>query len=94
MNGDFDETLLSILNNYEKINEIILPTLGKDRRSTYSPFLPICEETGKVLQVPINNINLDNGTIEYTNEKGKNITWNTIRLLLSTSGFGPLPVKS
>src|SRR6056300_658938 len=74
LNGDFDETLLSILNNYEKINEIILPTLGKDRRSTYSPFLPICEETGKVLQVPINNINLDNGTIEYTNEKGKNIT--------------------
>ena len=74
LNGDFDETLISILNNYEKIIEIILPTLGKDRRSTYSPFLPICEETGKVLQVPIKNINLDNGTIEYTNEKGKIIT--------------------
>ncbi|MFP6779391.1 MAG: lysine--tRNA ligase [Alphaproteobacteria bacterium] len=73
LNGDFDKSLLSILKNYETILEIILPTLGKDRRETYSPFLPLCEETGKVLQVPINNINLNNGTIEYTNENGKNI---------------------
>jgi len=67
LNGDFDETLLKILNNYNEIMEIILPTLGKERRNSYSPFLPICEETNKVLQVPIRNINLDNGTIEYTN---------------------------
>ena len=73
LNGDFDKTLINILNNYEKILEIILPTLGKDRRKTYSPFLPICEETGKVLQLPVKNINLNNGTIEYTNEKGQNI---------------------
>ena len=73
LNGDFDESLISILNNYEKILEIILPTLGKDRRETYSPFLPVCEETGKVLQVPISNINLNNRTIEYTNENGKSI---------------------
>ena len=73
LNGDFDKTLINILNNYEKLLEIILPTLGKDRRKTYSPFLPICEETGKVLQVPVKNINLNNGTIEYTNEKGQNI---------------------
>ena len=51
--------------------DIILPTLGKERRNSYSPFLPICEETSKVLQVPIRNINLDNGTIEYTNENNK-----------------------
>jgi len=73
INGDFDQTLLKILNNYEKIINIILPTLGKDRRTTYSPFLPICEETEKVLQVPINKINIDNGTIEYTNNKGKTV---------------------
>jgi lysyl-tRNA synthetase, class I len=73
INGDFDKTLLNILNNYEKIINIILPTLGKDRRSTYSPFLPICENTGKVLQVPIQNINLDNGTIQYKNEQGNTI---------------------
>jgi len=33
--------------------EIILPTLGKERQKTYSPFLPICPETGQVLEVPI-----------------------------------------
>ena len=74
INGDFDNTLISILNNYEKIMNVMLPTLGKDRQATYSPFLPICEETGKVLQVPINKINIDNNTIEYTNENGNKIT--------------------
>tara|TARA_B100000686_G_scaffold149590_1_gene156841 strand:+ start:2510 stop:4084 length:1575 start_codon:yes stop_codon:yes gene_type:complete len=73
LNGDFDETLLKILNNYNEIMDIIIPTLGKERRNTYSPFLPICEETNKVLQVPIRNINLDNGTIEYTNSNNKTI---------------------
>ena len=32
---------------------IIIPTLGKERQKTYSPFLPICNETGKVLEIPI-----------------------------------------
>ena len=72
-NGDFDETLMKILHNYDKIMKIILPTLGKERRNSYSPFLPICEDTNKVLQVPIKNINLDNGTFEYINEKNKTV---------------------
>ncbi|MBT4110218.1 MAG: lysine--tRNA ligase, partial [Pelagibacterales bacterium] len=74
INGDFDNTLISILNNYEKIMNIMLPTLGKERQATYSPFLPICEETGKVLQVPINKINTEKNTIEYTNKIGNTIT--------------------
>ena len=74
INGDFDNTLISILNNYEKIMNIMLPTLGKERQATYSPFLPICEETGKVLQVPINKINTEKNTIEYTNKNGNTIT--------------------
>ena len=44
--------LLLVLEKYEQIMEIILPTLGKERQKTYSPFLPICPETGKVLEVP------------------------------------------
>ena len=73
LNGIFDSTLLKILNNYDKIMEIILPTLGKERRATYSPFLPICEQSGKVLQVPVININTDNGTIKYKREDGKSV---------------------
>ncbi len=74
LNGIFDQTLLKILENYDKIMQIILPTLGSERQSTYSPFLPICKETGKVLQVPIYNINLDNATIQYDRKDGKSVT--------------------
>ena len=64
--GLFDKTLIKVLDNYEKIKQIILPTLGEERRKTYSPFLPICQKTGKVLEVSINEINKINGTITYT----------------------------
>ena len=71
--GIFNEGLESVLLNYEKILNIILPTLGKERRETYSPFLPICEQTGKVLQVKIEDINKKSKTIIYklpeSNEK-------------------------
>ena len=55
--GFFNEALLLVLEKYEEIIKIILPTLGKERQKTYSPFLPICPETGKVLEVPIVKIN-------------------------------------
>ena len=61
----FNEGLESVLLNYEKILNIILPTLGKERRETYSPFLPICEQTGKVLQVKIEEINKKSKTLIF-----------------------------
>ncbi len=71
--GVFDKTLLKILEQHEKILSIIIPTLGSERQKSYSPFLPICPETGKVLQVPIISTNLDKGTIIYKNSKGKTV---------------------
>ena len=50
--GRFDETLLKMLAHYDEVKAIILPTLGPERRATYSPFLPISPRTGIVLQVP------------------------------------------
>ena len=38
---------------YDDIMEIILPTLREERRKTYCPFLPICPDTGKVLEIPM-----------------------------------------
>ena len=64
-NGKFDKQLLKILENYESIINIILPTLRKERRESYSPFLPICKKTKKVLQVPIEVIDKKNGIIAY-----------------------------
>ncbi|VFU08549.1 Lysine--tRNA ligase [Methylocella tundrae] len=71
--GRFDETLLRMLAVYDDVMDIILPTLGPDRRATYSPFLPISPRSGKVLQVPMIERDVSRGTIVYldpeTNEK-------------------------
>jgi lysyl-tRNA synthetase class 1 len=66
-NGVFNKSLLLVLEKYEEIMNIMLPTLGKERKSTYSPFLPICPTTGKVLEVPIVEIKKKEGKIIYKN---------------------------
>jgi len=63
--GRFDAMLLTMLENYDKVMDIILPTLGQERRATYSPFLPISPISGKVLQVPLTGRNVAQGTIRY-----------------------------
>ena len=65
--GIFNKSLLLVLEKYEEIMNIILPTLGKERKLTYSPFLPICPTTGKVLEVPIEEIKKKEGKIIYKN---------------------------
>ncbi len=69
--GHFNDTLLLVLEKYDKILDIILPTLGKERQKTYSPFLPICPTTGKVLEVPIIEIKKNEGKIIYKNGNEK-----------------------
>jgi len=69
--GHLDETLLKVLQHHDKVLEIILPTLGEDRRATYSPFLPLCPETGVVLQVPVVETKPNDGTIIYKREDGQ-----------------------
>jgi lysyl-tRNA synthetase class 1 len=68
--GRFDAALLKVLEHYDAIMAIMLPTLGPERRRTYSPFLPICRETGRVLQVPVVERNAEAGTIVYRAEDG------------------------
>jgi lysyl-tRNA synthetase class 1 len=50
--GRFDEVLLRILDRFDAVQAIMLPTLGEERRATYSPFLPISPKSGRVLQAP------------------------------------------
>ena len=65
--GFFNESLSIILENFDNIMNIILPTLGKERQKTYSPFLPICPETGKVLEIPVKQINKKENKIIFDN---------------------------
>ncbi|MEC8288196.1 MAG: lysine--tRNA ligase, partial [Pseudomonadota bacterium] len=68
--GACDETLLKVLERYDPVIGTILPTLGEERRATYSPFLPICQKTGRVLQVPVVETNAEAGTIVYRDGDG------------------------
>ncbi len=69
--GYFNPTLQIILENYDGVMNIILPTLGKDRQKTYSPFLPICPETGHVLEIPILEIDKNNSKVVFDNNGKK-----------------------
>ncbi|MBV8754148.1 MAG: lysine--tRNA ligase [Hyphomicrobiales bacterium] len=74
MAGRFDATLLKVLAAYDKVMKIILPTLGPERRATYSPFLPISPRTGKVLQVPMLARDVARGTVTYEDpESGERV---------------------
>lgn len=71
--GRFDEALLGVLRHYDEIMAVMLPTLGEERRATYSPFLPISPSTGRVLQVPMLERNPDAGTVVFQDEDGKRV---------------------
>ena len=72
--GAFDATLLKVLENYQKVLDIILPTLGEERRETYSPFLPLCPHSGRVMMVAITPVDVAAGTVRYTHpETGESI---------------------
>jgi len=63
--GRFDAALLRVLECYEKVTEVILPTLGPDRRATYSPILPVHPKTGIVMQVPMERWDAQAGTVVW-----------------------------
>ena len=68
--GVYDEKLLLALLHYDKILEVMLPTLGDERASNYSPFMPVSPKTGKVLQAEVVERNVSKGTIVYIEEDG------------------------
>ncbi len=71
--GKLDEMLLVALARFDKIMEIMLPTLGTERQATYSPFLPVSPKTGHVLQVPTLERNVEKGTIVYEEPDGERV---------------------
>ncbi len=71
--GVYDEKLLLLLKNYDKVMDVMLPSFREERQQTYSPFLPICPKTSQVLQVPVIETNTDKGTITYEDPNGEKI---------------------
>ena len=69
--GRFDATLLRVLERFDTVMNIMLPSLREERAQTYSPFLPISPRTGIVLQVPILAHDAKAGTITYEDPQTK-----------------------
>jgi lysyl-tRNA synthetase class 1 len=71
--GRFDNALLRVLACYDQVMKVMLKSLRAERQKTYSPFLPVCPETGVVLQVPIVEHDAAAGTVVYENERGEKV---------------------
>src|ERR1700709_2394378 len=69
--GKFDAALLRVLERFDAVMAIMLPSLREERAATYSPFLPICPRTGVVLQVPIVEHDVKDGTVSYDDPETK-----------------------
>ncbi len=69
--GKFNHSLMRVLEKYEEIMDIILPTLRDERRKTYCPFLPICKKTGKVLEIPLSSMDKKTGKVIFDNNGEK-----------------------
>ncbi len=63
--GRFDAALMRVLERFDEVMAIMLPSLRAERAQSYSPFLPISPTTGEVLQVPIVARDSAAGTISY-----------------------------
>ena len=68
--GRMDQVLLRILERFDKVQAVMLPTLGEERRATYSPFVPISPTSGRVLYGPTLERHVDRGTIVFADEDG------------------------
>jgi lysyl-tRNA synthetase class 1 len=63
--GRFDEALLRMLESFDEVQRIMLPSLREERAATYSPFLPIHPRTGIVMQAPLLGHDPRAGTIRW-----------------------------
>jgi lysyl-tRNA synthetase, class I len=66
--GRFDGALRRVLEAYDEILAIMLPTLGPERRATYAPILPLHPRTGEVMQVPLEAVDAEAATVTWTHE--------------------------
>jgi lysyl-tRNA synthetase, class I len=63
--GRFDAALMRMLERFDEVQAIMLPSLREERAATYSPFLPIHPRTGIVMQTPVLAHDPEAGTIRW-----------------------------
>lgn len=73
--GVFNHGLLRILEKYDDVRGIILPTLGQKRddegdKSAWSPFMPVCTNCGKVYTTRVEEVHPADGELTYSCSNG------------------------
>ncbi|MCH9779696.1 MAG: lysine--tRNA ligase [Alphaproteobacteria bacterium] len=63
--GMFNAALREILHVHAEIVEIVAASVGEDRARHYSPFLPVCPESGRVLLAEVVATDAAAGTLDY-----------------------------
>ncbi|KAK0349784.1 hypothetical protein LTR94_031682, partial [Friedmanniomyces endolithicus] len=66
--GRFDDAIRGVLRHWQGVMDVMLPTLRAERRATYSPVLPVSPKSGVVLQVPVEVVDAEAGTIAFQDE--------------------------
>jgi len=69
--GAFDNTMIKVLDKYQQLLDLMLPTLGEERQQTYSPFMPIDKETQIVIDKGVKAVDIANKTVIYIDPFGK-----------------------
>ncbi len=82
--GKFDTMMLKVIEKYDDIMNLMLPTFRQERRQTYSPFMPICPESGEVLQVPIIKTDYKRASVYYSNAQNQEVE---VRVLVEIASF-------
>jgi len=63
--GDFNEGLRILLERVEEVRQIIVPTLGEEKREGWSPFFPKCERCGKVYTTRVTGYRTADLALDY-----------------------------
>lgn len=72
--GAFDNTLMLAAERYDALMAVMLKSLREERQQTYSIFLPISPQSGRVLYVPIKHVDAKAGTVTFNDEDGTETT--------------------
>ncbi|MEX5729900.1 lysyl-tRNA synthetase class 1 [Rhodovulum iodosum] len=72
--GQFDEVLKRAAERYDDVMQVMLKSLREERQQTYSIFLPLHPETGRVLYVPMKHVDAENHTVTFDDEEGREWT--------------------
>ncbi|MFT6077440.1 MAG: lysyl-tRNA synthetase class 1, partial [Rickettsiales bacterium] len=68
--GAFDSTMLRVMEKYDELMDLMLKNLGQERQATYSPFMPIDLESGKVIDKGVKRVDKEKNTVIYADENG------------------------